>query len=116
MIRLNPGLLRNKITFLQNTEDSNDNGFGGNGEGGDWQPVKTVWAQAKTVGGRQFYAAAQNDVVKTTRFIIRYTEGIDEDMRIQFGTRIFGISDILHDDELRQTLTVVATEVKTGAV
>lgn len=113
---MNPGALRNKITFLQDTGDSDDNGFGGNGEGGDWQPVKTVWAQAKTVSGRQFFSAAQNDAIKTTRFIIRYTTGLNEDMRIRFGTRIFGISAILYDDELRQTLTVVATEVKTGAV
>lgn len=113
---MNPGLLRNKITFLQNTSDSDDGGFGGNGEGGDWQPVKSAWAQAKTVGGRQIFAAEQNDAIKTTRFIVRYTEGLNEDMRIQFGTRTFGISAILYDDELRQTLTVIATEVKTGAV
>jgi SPP1 family predicted phage head-tail adaptor len=108
---MNPAQFRHRITF-QRLVEGEDDGFGG---GSYWEDVKTVWAAAKTLLGREIAVANATENIRRTRWIIRYTTGLDSDMRIIYGTRVFNITDIAQDDELRRTLTVVCEEVDPNA-
>jgi SPP1 family predicted phage head-tail adaptor len=108
---MNPAQFRHRITFQQFV-DGEDDGFGG---GSDWKPVKTVWAAAKTLLGREIAVANATENIRRTRWVIRYTTGLNSDMRILYGKRVFNIIDITQDDELRRTLTCVCEEVDPDA-
>lgn len=104
---MNPGLFRHRITFQSFNETTNENGFPVQ----DWTDVKTVWAMIKTLQGREYYEAAATQNENTVRFVIRYTTGINPDMRIKYKDRTFEILSIINDDELKKTLTIIAKEV-----
>lgn len=104
---MNPGLFRHRITFQSFNETTNENGFPVQ----DWTDVKTVWAMIKTLQGREYYEAAATQNENTVRFVIRYTTGINPDMRIKYKERTFEILSIINDDELKKTLTIIAKEV-----
>jgi SPP1 family predicted phage head-tail adaptor len=111
---MNPGLFRHRITFQQYDENvANENGFPLD-ESQRWQDVKTVWSMIKTDSDRkyrEFYEAAAEHSEKIIRFIVRYTKGITPKMRILYKGRIFDIIAVVNDDELNQTLTIIAKEV-----
>jgi len=60
--------------------------------------------------GHEYFAAASVQAERTYRFIIRYTPGINETMKIDFQGRQFDIQSVLNDDEGKKTLTIIATE------
>jgi SPP1 family predicted phage head-tail adaptor len=106
--RLNSGLFRQKITFQEYANTTDSDGFSVK----DWVDVKTVWAMIKTLQGREYYQAAAVQAENTTRFVIRYTTGINNKMRIKYGERIFDIAaPPINDDEKNITLTIIANEV-----
>lgn len=76
-----------------------------------WLDFKTVWAMIKTLRGSEFYQAASMQAENTTRFVIRYTKGLNTNMRIQYDNRFFDIQSIINDDERNVTLTIIAKEV-----
>ncbi|WP_342432612.1 phage head closure protein [Neobacillus sp. FSL H8-0543] len=77
-----------------------------------WVCVKSSWAMIKTVQGREFIQAATVHAESTVRFVIRYTTGITNDMRILYKGRTFEISaPPINDDELNKTLTIIGKEV-----
>jgi SPP1 family predicted phage head-tail adaptor len=104
---MNPALFRHRITFQEFSETTNENGFPVQG----WTDVKTVWAMIKTLQGREYYEAATTQNENTVRFVIRYTSGINPDMRIKYKERTFEILSVINDDELNKTLTIMAKEV-----
>lgn len=104
---MNPGLFRHRITFQESVETTNENGFPVQ----DWTDVKTVWAMIKTLQGREYYEAATTQNENTVRFVIRYTSGINPDMRIKYKDRKFEILSVINDDEQNITLTIIAKEV-----
>ncbi|UYL94230.1 head closure protein [Geobacillus phage vB_GthS_PT9.1] len=103
---MNPGQFRHKITLMKlaTTQDEIGNTIE------EWQPVRACWAAIKTVNGREYFAAASVQAERTYRFIIRYTPGINETMKIDFQGRLFDIQSVLNDDEGKKTLTIIATE------
>ncbi|WP_026694085.1 phage head closure protein [Peribacillus kribbensis] len=111
---MNPGLFNKRITFEQrpNPDETDSEGYPLK----EWKPVKTVWAMPKTVSGREYNQAATTQNELTTRWVIRYTRGLNEDMRIVYKdgdtVRYFEIVAILPDDEQKKTLTVVSKEAK----
>ncbi|MGG3987684.1 phage head closure protein [Bacillus smithii] len=108
---MNPGQFRHRITFQRYDENAtNENGFPLE-EDQRWQDVKTVWAMIKTLQGREYYEAATTQNENTVRFVIRYTSGINPDMRIKYKERTFEILSVINDDEANKTLTVIAKEV-----
>jgi SPP1 family predicted phage head-tail adaptor len=77
----------------------------------EWQDFKVLWATIKTMQGREYFAAATAQAENTYRFIIRYTTGITNDMRIIYKGRVFSIVEPpINDDELNKTLTILAKE------
>jgi SPP1 family predicted phage head-tail adaptor len=105
---LNSGLFRNRIIFQEYVNGTDNEGFPVD----EWKYVKTAWAMIKTLQGREYYQAAAIQAENTTRFVIRYTTGIDNKMRIKYGERIFDIAaPPINDDEKNSTLTIIANEV-----
>lgn len=104
---MNPALFKHRITIFKEKSDENENGF----------PIETreeicrVWTAIKTVRGTEYVEAAAVQSENTYRFIIRYREGIDPHMKIDYKGRIFDIESVLNDDEIRKTLTIVAKEL-----
>ena len=77
-----------------------------------WVDVKKCWAMVKTVQGREFIQAAAVQAESTVRFVIRFTTGITNEMRIIYNDRIFEITaPPINDDELNITLTIIGKEV-----
>jgi SPP1 family predicted phage head-tail adaptor len=104
----NSGSFRNKITIQEYVSGSDPDGFPLE----EWQDVKTVWAMIKTIQGREFYQAAAVQAENTTRFVTRYTTGINNKMRIKYGERIFDIvAPPINDNEKNITLTIITNEV-----
>ncbi|MEC2714050.1 phage head closure protein [Bacillus cereus] len=76
-----------------------------------WQEVKKAWAMIKTVKGSEYIEASASQSTRIYRFVIPYTTGITELMRIKMKDRIFDIIEPpMNDDELYQTLTIIAKE------
>lgn len=109
----NSGQFRHRITFQKEQEVVDNEGFSST----SFVDVVSVWAMAKTVGGREYHQAAATQNELTTRWVIRYQkEFLDrekkyEDMRVHYDGRYYEIEAILPDDELKKTLTVVCKEV-----
>ncbi|QWU46370.1 phage head closure protein [Bacillus sp. NP247] len=77
----------------------------------DWKEVKRVWSMIKTVKGSEYIEASASQATRIYRFVIPYTSGITEEMRINMKGRIFDIIEPpMNDDEMYQTLTIIAKE------
>ncbi|PEA23092.1 head-tail adaptor protein [Bacillus cereus] len=106
---LNTGDFRNRIIIEQpvvikdelNQEVETDNR----------QEVKKAWAMIKTVKGSEYIEASASQATRIYRFVIPYTSGITEEMRVNLKGRIFDIIEPpMNDDEMYQTLTIIAKE------
>ncbi|CUB50495.1 Phage head-tail joining protein [Bacillus subtilis] len=76
-----------------------------------WQEVKRAWAMIKTVKGSEYMEASGSQSTRMYRFVMPYTTGITEFMRIKMKNRIFDIIEPpMNDDERYQTLTIIAKE------
>lgn len=105
---LNTGQLRHRISIEHFVTEKDVLGQEIEGE---WKTLKKVWADIKTMQGREYFAAAASQAENTSRFIIRYTEGITNDMRIIYDGRTFDIEQPpINDDELEKTITIIAKE------
>ncbi|MFB6649605.1 phage head closure protein [Bacillus toyonensis] len=77
----------------------------------DWQEVKKAWSMIKTVKGSEYIEASASQATRVYRFVMPYTSGITELMRIKMKGRIFDIIEPpMNDDEMYQTLTIIAKE------
>ncbi|MFF2884254.1 phage head closure protein [Bacillus toyonensis] len=76
-----------------------------------WQEVKKAWSMIKTVKGSEYIEASASQATRIYRFVIPYTSGITEEMRVNMKNRIFDIVEPpMNDDEMYQTLTIIAKE------
>ncbi|MFJ8116644.1 phage head closure protein [Bacillus mycoides] len=76
-----------------------------------WQELKKAWAMVKTVKGSEYIEASASQATRVYRFVIPYTSGITEEMRINMKGRIFDIIEPpMNDNEMNQTLTIIAKE------
>ncbi|PGT67009.1 head-tail adaptor protein [Bacillus cereus] len=76
-----------------------------------WQELKKAWSMIKTVKGSEYIEASASQATRVYRFVIPYTSGITEEMRINMKGRIFDIIEPpMNDDEMNQTLTIIAKE------
>lgn len=109
---MNPGDFKHRITFeqlIETIDPKTDRVIK------KWSEIKKAWAIVKTIKGSEYVSAAttKENIERTYRFIIRYSLGIENSVqtRIKFNNRIFDIESILHDDELKKTITIIAVEV-----
>lgn len=106
------GLYRHRITIQKLVRQQDDLG---QDSGEEWVDVSKHWAMIKTLQGREYYAAAQAQAEKKSRFVIPYEPGITSDMRILYDGRVFDIDEPpINDDEMDKTLTIIVSEVGSG--
>ncbi len=101
------GDLRHRITLQKFTTVVNENGF----EEETWQDYKIVWASVSNLPGREYYQAAAIQAEKTVKFLIRYVEGIDTDMRIFFNDKQYNITSIDNMKYANKYIEIKALEV-----
>lgn len=111
----NSGSFRHRITFLQEMTVKDELGQDVKDELGQkettWDEYKKAWSMIKTVKGSEYAAAASTQATIISRFVIPYTSGITNDMRIEYKGRIFDIIEPpINDDELNKTLTILVKE------
>ncbi|OOR05096.1 head-tail adaptor protein [Bacillus cereus] len=76
-----------------------------------WPEFKKAWAMIKTVKGSEYIEASASQATRIYRFVISYTSGITEEMRINMKGRIFDIIEPpMNDDEMSHSLTIIAKE------
>ncbi|ANN30765.1 head-tail adaptor protein [Bacillus thuringiensis serovar coreanensis] len=76
-----------------------------------WQELKKAWSMIKTMKGSEYIEASASQSTRIYRFVIPYTTDITELMRIKMKGRIFDIIEPpMNDDEMYQTLTIIAKE------
>lgn len=95
---MNIGDLNKRITIQKLTSTVNENGFPQE----KWDNYITSWSSVSNLNGREFLAAQAIQAEKTIKFIIRYTENIDETMRIFFKGKQYNITFI---DDIKYSKT-----------
>ena len=101
------GDLRHRITFQKHTTTINENGF----EVETWEDVKTVWAAASNLHGREYFAAAAVQAENTVKFTIRYLPNLDTTMRISFRDKTYNITAIDNIKYQNRFIEIKALEV-----
>lgn len=81
------GKLNKRITFQKFTMTENENGFPIQ----KWDDYITVWASARNLSGREYFAAAATQQEKTIEFEVRFRADIDATMRITFREQSYDI-------------------------
>jgi SPP1 family predicted phage head-tail adaptor len=77
-----------------------------------WADAATVPAAKMTTGGKEYIAAQKKNAETTAVFKIRYTQAVNERMRIKQGNHIFEILPPLNDvDNKHIVLLIPAKEV-----
>lgn len=99
--------LKHRITLQVFTTVVNENGF----EVESWVNFKTLWAAVTNLHGREYFAAAAIKAENTVKFTIRYTQGIDESMRILFKGKQYNISSVDNIKYANKFIEIKAMEV-----
>jgi SPP1 family predicted phage head-tail adaptor len=91
MTRINAGKYRHIVTFQKLNANPNSYGEIDRRDDANWEDVLTTRAGIFPISGRDFFNAMAS--VKTAeithRIQLRFIKGIDSEMRIKFGNRIF---------------------------
>lgn len=104
------GVLRHRILIQKVILAKNDNGF----EVEQWQDYKTVWGAITNIQGREYYAATAINAENTVKFKIRYTEGIENSMRILFKDKTYNIISLDNIKYRNKYIEIKAVVVEDG--
>lgn len=95
--------LRERIVFQEKTETT---GPVINFE--DYQDKVTLWAEARFLKGRNYYADRAVNIKTEVEFIIRHRTDIDKSMRIKYNGEHYNIEGIVPLDNARMYLIIRA--------
>lgn len=98
------GKLRHLITIEAPTEAQDKYGEPVQG----WTQVAEVWASREDLSGREWFAAQQVQADVTTRFRIRYRDGIRATMRVTSDGVTYNILSAADPDGKSRTLVLLA--------
>lgn len=70
-----------------------------------------AWADIKTMQGKEIQSMDFTAHEMSTRFIIRYMEGITPDMKIKYKGNLYEIKGMVNDNEENRTLTLIGTSI-----
>jgi SPP1 family predicted phage head-tail adaptor len=104
LLRIGP--LRNRITIEEKTVTRDAYG----GEVVVWAKFAEVWASVQSITGREFFGSQQVNATVTTKFGIRWLEGVTTAMRISYDGELYNIVAIL-DSDRRADLMLLTEEV-----
>lgn len=80
-----------RITFQQKSVTKNGLGE----EVVTWSDVATVWAKVMPLRGNAFFAANQQQHVIDARFLIRHRPGLSTDMRLQWKSAPYDVTNLI---------------------
>ena len=103
---MNPRQLKHRISLLEQSIVEDELGQ----RDQQWPESSKVWAAIKTMQGREYFEAAATQNENTVRFIVRYMDNVNPNMRIQFNGKTYDITSVINDDEANKTLTIIAKE------
>lgn len=108
---MNPSRFRHRIELLERKIAKDDL----------MQEIETyeswskLWADVKTTKGSEYINAAQEQQKVVTRFIVRYSKTLSEfvnqqktGFQIVFKSIVYDVIDVINDDELNKTFTIIA--------
>ena len=99
--------LRNKIQIQQKAEQT-----GPVPPLDAYENYKKIWAEVRFLSGRNLYAAKAANVKTSVEFIVRYREGLDETMRIEYKGKYYEIEGIIPLDQFNNFMSISAFEIK----
>lgn len=73
-----------------------------------YSDYKTIWAEARFLKGRNYYADRAVNVKTEVEFIIRQTKDINKSMRIKYNNEYYNIEGIVPHDNTHMYLMVRA--------
>ena len=100
------GPLRDRITIQQKSVTRDAEG----GEIVTWAVFAVVSASVQSITGREFFASAQVNSTVTTKFGIRWLDGVTTAMRISYASKLYNIVTVL-DSDRRADLMLLTEEV-----
>lgn len=88
-MQINPGILNKRISFLQepSEDDTDKDGF----PCGEQQQVYTCWAYVKNTSGKKIEDAGAEFAQAKKRFLIRWTDKVNEDLLILYRGNVYRI-------------------------
>ena len=102
------GALKHKVVVQQKTEVKDSHAEVQH----TWTTFCTTRAEFKPLRGTEFFALHQQNFDADCKAVLRYRPGITQNMRIQFGTRIFKfVAPPVNVDEGNVTLEIMCKEV-----
>lgn len=69
------------------------------------------WSDAKPIKTTERFVSSRLNTEVNYQFRIRYVDGVEHNMRVIFGTRVFDIDSILNVNERNRELIILASEV-----
>lgn len=79
----------------------------------EWTLFHEVWAETKTVGGKEYYAAAQvnsqNDVIFKMRYSRVLSVQLSSEIRIVYNGKIYNVKSIEDTNEQHRETVIHAT-------
>ena len=87
---INIGRLRKRITILKFEETENELGQTVNA----LKPFKTVWAEIHPLKSREYIEAGLTQTESTYKILMRWFEGLTEEMFIEYRSQQFSITSI----------------------
>lgn len=107
-----PGRMRHLLTVEQFNGRRDATGDPRQDLDENWTPFCTRWCSVDPISGREFLAAGQETAEVTHKIRCRYKAGIQTDMRLRWGSRIFEIvPPILDKEERHEELLIMAKEL-----
>ena len=88
-VRINAGKYRHIITFQRLRDNPNSYGEVPTTNDTNWEDAFTVRAGIFPISGKEVLTDEVKNGEISHRILIRYTHGIESNMRIKFGNRIF---------------------------
>lgn len=101
---MNAGRLNRRITIQSKTVTRDAYG----GESISWTDVATVWAAVLPIRGREYVAIREAGAELTTRFVIRYRQGVTPAMRVVHGSANYDIEQVIDTDDGHRFLELMA--------
>jgi SPP1 family predicted phage head-tail adaptor len=106
---MNSGLFRHRIKILRPPDPEKD--IDEAGQPLDfWPEVTKTWADIYPLRGRELFSAQQEHAEVTTRITIRYQEGVDRSMKVDYEKTEFEILYIIHKDFRGRELQLLCKE------
>ncbi|ERN54103.1 head-tail adaptor protein [Alkalihalophilus marmarensis DSM 21297] len=112
-MQLNSGNYNKRVQILKFDADARDSSGFPLPEDQRFIEWRKAWANVETVSGRDYYQAASIQAENEVHFKVRYnqfTKQINKQMRLKLHSKMYEIKTILHDNESKKTITIVARE------